>query len=76
MPPSRCKLPGRKGQKVSYTVRGRKLDVTRTASRSWVLHVCGEKRRRFADTKADACDDVAHFKETGRLPRGGEWPPF
>ncbi len=72
-----CKLPTKKGESKKIRAHGKTLIVRRIPNRKWILRVEGQQSRaRFADRKADACEDIAYFKETGVLPRGKAWPPF
>ncbi len=66
-----CKLPTRAGQTITISAHGKKLIVKRTRGRSWFLKIEGKRlHARWADFKRDACEDIAHFREMGVLPKG------
>ncbi len=67
---SSCKLPTRAGQTITISAHGKKLNVKRVR-KTWFLKIAGSREHaRWADFKKDACEDVAHFREVGALPRG------
>lgn len=75
VPAISCRIPRRDGQVIYYDFyatdgKPKRLQVKRVRG-SWFLKIEGtSEHARWADYKRDACEDIAHFRVTGALPRG------
>jgi hypothetical protein len=66
--PNAIELPSRSGEILGYEAQGETLEVKKLKPGEYFAKVLGTQRGRFGDSE-QIREDIAHFLETGALPR-------